>query len=369
LTLPPREGDISVFGQPPGDQVNADNWGTTTLSVAPYVQTDIGLDNDRLHVVPGLRVEPFITTASRLTPEVAGSPSIGITSQSTEVEPRLSTTYQIEPRLGFKGAFGFYHQSPEGSDLSSVFGNPTLGVERAFHLLGGSNFKLTDQISFEEVLFYSKSNDLVTRNASATPQLAQALVQQGQGRAYGIQVLLRHELSGRFFGWVSYTLMRSERKDDCATLETDTNAMGTALPHQSCIPGAWRLFDFDQTHVATIVGSYDLGAGFEFGARFRYATGFPRTPVVGAFVSTRRDLYEPVFGAQNSIRVPAFVQLDARFSKRFQGTWGKAEVYLDVQNVTDRANPEEIVYNYNYSKRGYITGLPTLPVAGARFEW
>jgi TonB family protein len=369
VTLPPREGDISVFGQPPGDQVNADTWDATRLSVAPYVQTDFALDDNRLHIVPGLRIEPFVTTASRQTPEVGGTPSIGITSQSTEIEPRLSSTYQMAPRLSFKGAFGFYHQSPEGSDLSSVFGNPTLGVERAFHLLGGSTVKLSEQVSLEEVVFYSKSSDLVTRSASDTPSLARALVQQGEGRAYGLQVLLRHELAGRFFGWISYTLMRSERKDDCADLVSQTDPSGVIAPHQVCTPGAWRLFDFDQTHVATVVGSYDLGAGFEVGARVRYATGFPRTPVVGSFISARRDLYEPEFGAQNSIRIPAFVQLDARFAKRFMGSWGKAEVYLDVQNVTDRGNPEEIVYNYNYSKKGYITGLPTLPVAGARIEW
>jgi TonB family protein len=369
VTLPPREGDISVFGQPPGDQVNADTWDATSLSVAPYVQTDWALDGDRLHVVPGLRIEPFVTSASRQTPKVGDTPSVGITSQSTEVEPRLSTTYQMLPRLGFKGALGFYHQAPQGSDLSSVFGNPTLGVERAFHLLGGSNFKLTEQISLEEVVFYSKSNDLVTRSASDTPSLARALVQRGEGRAYGIQVLLRHELSRRFFGWVSYTLMRSERKDDCAGLVTQNDPTGMVAPHQDCVPGAWRLFDFDQTHVATVVGSYDLGAGFEFGARFRYATGFPRTPVAGSFVSTRRDLYEPIFGPQNSIRIPAFVQLDARIAKTFKGTWGKAEVYIDVQNVTDRSNPEEIVYDYRYAKKAYITGLPTLPVAGARLEW
>ncbi len=91
--------------------------------------------------------------------------------------------------------------------------------------------------------------------------------------------------------------------------------------------------------------------------------------MVDAFVSTRRDLYEPVFGAHNSIRIPAFAQLDARFAKRFQWSWGKAEAFVDVQNVTDRSNPEEIVYNYTYRKRGYISGLPVLPVVGARFEW
>jgi len=37
--------------------------------------------------------------------------------------------------------------------------------------------------------------------------------------------------------------------------------------------------------------------------------------------------------------------------------------------VTDHQNPEEIVYNTNYKQRGYITGMPILPVVGARFTW
>jgi hypothetical protein len=42
-------------------------------------------------------------------------------------------------------------------------------------------------------------------------------------------------------------------------------------------------------------------------------------------------------------------------------------VYLDVQNVTNHANAEEIVYSFDYRKKAYITGLPTLPVLG--FKW
>ena len=110
--------------------------------------------------------------------------------------------------------------------------------------------------------------------------------------------------------------------------------------------------------------------GFEVGARFRYASGFPRTPVISSFNGDRRILFEPIFGPQNSIRIPDFVQADVRVSKRFTfGTAAKGEVYVDVQNVTNRRNPEDIVYNYDYSQKGYITGLPILPVAGARVEW
>jgi hypothetical protein len=82
------------------------------------------------------------------------------------------------------------------------------------------------------------------------------------------------------------------------------------------------------------------------------------------------DAYQPVFGAHNSIRIPDFYQLDARASKRFKfGPTTQAEIYLDVQNVTNRGNPEEIVYNYNYSQKSYITGLPVLPVLGGKFSW
>jgi hypothetical protein len=47
----------------------------------------------------------------------------------------------------------------------------------------------------------------------------------------------------------------------------------------------------------------------------------------------------------------------------------KLSVFIDVQNVTNRKNPEEIIYSENYKVRSTITGLPTLAVAGARLEF
>jgi hypothetical protein len=131
----------------------------------------------------------------------------------------------------------------------------------------------------------------------------------------------------------------------------------------------WRLFDFDQTHVLTALASYDLGHGFDVGARARYATGYPRTPVIGSYFDARTATYQPVLGAKNSIRIPAFVELDVRASKRFKLPHSSLEVYLDVQNVTNRENPEEIAYNADYTQRRYIDGLPLLPVLGAKWEF
>jgi TonB family protein len=349
VTSPPREGDIHVFGQPGPDKVNADTWQTTIFTVAPYGQLDWSLFDDHLHITPGIRVEPYFVAGSRSTPVQGDTPSIGYAHEDTAIDPRLSIRFSPIKALTIKAAWGIYHQAPVPEDLSAVFGNPQLGLSSANHVLGGASYGITDTLTVEAVGFYSTSDGLASRSESPTPALAQALVGEGQGRAYGGQILVRQSLLKGFFGWASYSLIRSERKD-----HPDTS---------------WRLFDSDQTHVLTVVGSYEPGLGFEVGARFRYASGFPRTPVNGAFFDSRRDLYEPYFGAQNSIRIPAFVSLDLRAAKRWDLGRAKVEAYLDVQNVTNQKNAEDIVYSYDFKKQSYITGLPILPVIGGRLDY
>ena len=101
--------------------------------------------------------------------------------------------------------------------------------------------------------------------------------------------------------------------------------------------------------------------------RFRYTSGMPHARL--AALRTARSI-SPLFGAQNSIRIPDFVQLDVRLEKTFTFRRGvQLNVFADVQNVTNRANPEEIVYNYNFTRRDFIIGLPVLAVVGARVQW
>jgi hypothetical protein len=349
IGAPPREGDIYVFGQPPPGRIGIDDWSTVIGSVAPYVEADISLADDRLHIVPGMRFEPFIIQTNKMVPSFPGTPDVGFTREEGVIEPRVSARYALSPELSVKAAFGEYHQAPQPEDLSAEFGTPTLVLSSARHYLAGTNLKVTDTLSVEVTGFLSESEDLVVRSQADTPYIAHALDQTGVGRSFGTQFLLRQEQIGRFFGWVSYSILHSTRRD--------ANNLD------------WRLFDYDQSHVFTALGSYDLGAGFDIGARFRYATGYPRTPVIGSYLDTRTDIHQPIFGFHNAIRVPPFVALDVRLAKRFK--WGRSsgEVYLDVQNVTNQANPEEIVYNTNYTQRGYITGMPILPVLGARLTW
>ncbi len=349
IGAPSREGDKTVFGRPPPNQIGSDRWDTLIGSAAPYAQLDIGLFDGRLHLIPGLRLEPFLAQTSRITPDNGTNPAISIVRQDLVVEPRLAARYEITPALGVKAAYGIYHQPPQSEDLSAVFGTPPLGVSKAQHLLLGGSYKLTDRLELEATGFLSTSEGLAVRSLSQSPALANALVQEGTGRSYGGQLLLRQDRLGPFFGWMSYSLVRSERKD-----QPDS---------------AWRLFDYDQLHVFTAVASFDAGAGVEIGGRFRYSTGFPRTPVIGSYYDAVNDRYQPIFGEYGAERIPSFISADLRVSKRFDIDSTELEVYLDVQNVSNHRNPEEIVYDPSFTQQDYISGFPILPMLGARWSW
>ncbi|HEX4513890.1 MAG TPA: TonB-dependent receptor, partial [Polyangiaceae bacterium] len=348
VTSPPREGDPFVFGQAPSSHINADRWSATIGSIAPYLEADAAFFDEKLHVIPGIRLEPYVISVSKVVPTEGTAPPVGAFQEDTAVDPRIALRWDATTRVTLKAAFGIYHQAPAPEDLSAVFGNPQLTTSFARHTLAGAAFKFTKTTTFEVTGFYNVMDDLVARNTSPAPALAEALLQDGSGRAYGVQMMLRQEQLGPFFGWISYSISRSERQD------------APGLPY--------RLFDYDQTHTLTAVASLDLGKGWEIGARFRFSSGFPRTPVVAGYLDAQAG-WQPVFGAKNTIRIPAFAQLDARVAKQFKIGKTEAEVYLDVQNATNTANPEEIVYNFNYTKKSYITGIPILPVLGAKWSF
>ncbi|MCU0655715.1 MAG: TonB-dependent receptor [Polyangiaceae bacterium] len=350
ITSPPREGDVLVFGQIPAAQVNSDRWRVQTGSASPYAEADWGLLDDRLHIIQGLRLEPFVLKGDRRAPLEGETPAVGYLRQETSLQPRFAVRFAPERRLLFKAAYGVYAQAPGAEELSPVFGNPTLRNARATHWLGGLVAQLLEGLSLDATVFLTRSGRLPLRSPLEAPLQAEALVDQGQGRAFGAQVMLRKEPSRGFFGWVSYSIARSERR---------------ASP-----TGPFRLFDLDQTHVLTALGAYELGRGFEVGVRLRLATGFPRTPVIDAFYDAQQDRVQPIFGAQNSTRIPWFFQADIRGSRRFKlGAGSELELSLDVQNVTYRRNVEEFIYSQDYRQRLAINGLPLLPVLGARLSW
>ncbi len=117
----------------------------------------------------------------------------------------------------------------------------------------------------------------------------------------------------------------------------------------------------------TAVASHQRAA-WSFSARVRYATGMPRTPVTGAFTDLHDGTTQPIFGEQNSARLPPFFQLDARVDRTLVAGPARVTLYLDAQNLTGRRNPEEIVYTRDYTSSAYLTGPPLLVLLGVRIE-
>ncbi|HET6283227.1 MAG TPA: TonB-dependent receptor [Polyangia bacterium] len=292
----------------------------------------------RLRVVPGLRFDQFHYNKT----------------DRYSLDPRLVARWAITPRLAFKGGVGVYHQPHEPQILDSEFGNPNLPLIWAdqYHL--GFERRFSDAITLDATAYFLRRHNLAVRD----PKLN--FNNEGRGRGYGLEVLLRHEITRNFFGWISYTLSRSEQ-----TVETVGNQSDGSNGITSTTKAAYYPTPFDQLHNFILVASYRLRA-WEFGTRFRVVTGIPETPINGAIYDSDYSTYRPVEGPTNSIRRQTFHQLDLRIEKTWtRDTW-RLGVYLDVQNVYNAQNPEATIYDYRYRASAPVRGLPLLPVLGVR---
>jgi len=344
LTIPAREGDLHIFGQPPGDDVNADRWHASTVDAAAHAAIDVGAGP--FSATLGVRLDAWLLTASRLLPRVGIEPPIASQQVIETADPRGSIRMRVTDDLDLRADGGLYHQARDPSDTSAVFGTPDLGVEEAWHATTGAQYRLAP-FAIEIAGYARWLDDLVARDLAVTPAIAHSLTQDGIGRVLGIQLTTRllgwHGLSG----WLSYNLSDSRRKD--------------------AADQPWRYFDHDQTNGLIAVVGWDSGP-WTLGARVRYATGEPRTPVIGAFFDSASGRFQPILGAQNSTRLPDFFAADLRAERRFPLGGIHAAVYLEVQNLTDRANAEQIIYNADFSQKSYLTGLPLLAIAGLRLQ-
>jgi TonB family protein len=273
------------------------------------------------------------------------------------VDPRLQILWTPIERLTLKAGAGIYHQPPDyrSGELSPVFGNPGLLPEGARHYMAGAEVRFTDAIGLDVQGYYK---DLF---AQARQTLADGLgsdinipgaesryTSTGYGRAYGLELLLRHKFSHNLFGWIAYSLSRFDR-----------DYYGAVYA-----PGP-----LDQPHNLIAVLSYRLPLDFVVGARLRFSSGPLVTPIVASLYDTNGNYYYPLPGLPWSQRLPDFFQLDLRVDKRFVFQSWVLSVYLDVQNVTNHQNVEGLFYNFDYTQKQYVYGIPILPALGVRSEF
>jgi hypothetical protein len=164
------------------------------------------------------------------------------------------------------------------------------------------------------------------------------------GRSYGLELLLRRKLGESLFGWIAYTIGRSER---------DYRA-GTAVS------------DFDQTHVLNLVLSWEIGSGWRVGGRFHFRSGRPYTPR-GCDVPGFEDQCTYA-GTTNSARLPPFWRLDLRVDKKwtFETWW--LELYFEFINVTFTAEPFSQECDCSQQPCTWVREIPyiVIPTLGLR---
>lgn len=338
---PPKEGD--------------DQGGGTPLSVDRLITAK----REAVFVNPGVWLE----LQARVTDDLLVVPAARIDYDykidDLTVDPRLTARWQVVDGTTLKGGVGAYMQRPGFDESDPDFGDPTIKSERTIHTTVGVEQRIDEGLTLDTSLFYKDMYEQVVRAPTDTTlQGLQANTDTqgidyeniGQGRVYGLEVLLRRELSDRFFGWISYTLSRSERKDS---------------PQEG-----WRLFDFDQTHILTALAQYKITSAWEIGLRWRYVTGNPETPYSGAVYDSNTDTYTPIpDGGTNDARLPSFHQLDVRVDRNWVFDLWVLTAYLEIQNAYNRSNPEGYTYNYDYTEKKLLSGLPIIPSFGLRGEF
>ncbi|MGE0399648.1 MAG: TonB-dependent receptor [Kofleriaceae bacterium] len=255
------------------------------------------------------------------------------------IDPRVSARYVLGATT-IKGGVGRFSQPPKEEETMKGFGNPGLKTQQAMHYSVGAEHQLNERVSFGLEGYYKTLDDMIVEAPSMMK------VNMGRGRIYGAEMAARWQPGGKFSGFLSYTLSRSERND----------------------AGTWRLFDYDQTHILTASSSYKLGRGWEVGGTFRLVSGNPETPVTGSVYDADIDLYRPLYGAVNSERSTTFHRLDLRIEKQFRLGGYPVAGYLDLQNAYNHANREATDWSFDYTERSDIPGLPLIPSLGIKGE-
>ncbi|HJL16185.1 MAG TPA: TonB-dependent receptor [Sandaracinaceae bacterium LLY-WYZ-13_1] len=262
-------------------------------------------------------------------------------------DPRFVARVRVHPMLTLKAASGLFVQQPSPFTIFRVGGNPSIPPERAWQSSAGLELRFPLGVEAWLTGFYNRFWNIPRGVDEIVPTddgLRRVFFRADQaGHAWGLEAMVRWRYEKVFYGWVSYTLSRSERW------------------HPGVDP---QVFGFDQTHVLNVVGSI-AHEGWRFGLRFQLATGRPTRSVLGA----RFDADTGGFGALRGPadeRIPYSHRLDVRIDRSFEAGPVTGSVYLDVINVYFSELPEGRIHQYDYARSGILRGLPIIPSLGVR---
>jgi TonB family protein len=214
-------------------------------------------------------------------------------------EPRLAARLRLFGGLSWVSQFGLAHQHPTQTvRIPGLSADPLEAyVQEAWQAAQGLEIEMSPTLRGKVTAFHSWIDGYFTDLSE---------------RSYGLEAMLRRDLTERIGGILSYTLSR-----------TETTFGRDAIPSE-----------FDRTHVVSAVLGVHLGAGFTLGVRGYYASGrryavsCPTPDCAPGDPTAPRDF--EVRG-----RLPDFYRADARLEKRWEvGTTGWIAATLEWFNAT-----------------------------------
>ena len=258
-------------------------------------------------------------------------------------EPRIAVSYALNDNQSVKASYNRMTQylqlvsntsSPTPLDVwtpSDRYIKPQIVDQVALGYF--QNFK-EDTYTLEVETFYKTVKNRIDYIDGADLIANEALEQiilNGKLRSYGLEAMFRKN-TGKFTGWISYTLSRSEQQTPGRTAtETGINN------------GNWYKSAYDKLHNIAITTAYELNNKWSFGANFALQSGQPVTFPNGQY--QYQDITIPSYGLRNEERLPTYHHLDVAATytpkpdkkKGWQGEW-----VFSIYNVYNRKNAASI---------------------------
>ena len=311
------------------------------ISPSPYLEPSVRFGP--VELTAGLRADPWILDE--------GYTALAVDPRGVaRITPTDGTT--IELAAGQFSQFAGIRQSIDRGP-----GNPDLGPSRSLQVSAGIEQKLWREGQIELTAFGSRLTRLVvgredafrffTGPPPAGPLDTAPYANDGTGRVFGVEMLLKWQ-SKRTLAWLAATVSRSDRR------------------HRPDEPR--ELFTYDQPVILNALVSYQLPKNWRVGARARFGSGNPFNPVTNRIYELDDRSFTPVYSLDTA-RLPPFFSLDVRIDKEFTFRTWAFTVYLDVQNATNRKNPDLMGWTDDYEQEEPIAGLPILPAFGLKAAW
>ena len=288
--------------------------------------------------------------------------SLTTSNKNTDLfEPRVSLTYVLSNSLSLKGTWGIYAQEmttlTDDNEIISLFEPwiiiPSyLKIPTAIHYGFEIKDEFSNNLSLDLQGYYKILHDIPTLNeAKILPE--QPDLVPSSGKSYGMEALLKYD-TGRLGFTASYSLEWA-----CKTVDTLTY-------HPR----------YDTRHNLSLLGTVDLGNGWQFSATWIYNSGHPYTQILSFYEKFYFDDlynndkyygdYKPfiIQASKNLGMLPQYHRLDVSLSKKFDLSLLKISLSASIINVYNREN----IFYYERDTGERVNMLPFLLTATAKIE-